>query len=287
MNKELFKLIKIYHKPYRIFNESYVINIGNFTAVKTDNDIKQWLQCHMHKCIDCNKTPFNIMNSEWPIIDTYINQCNENELDSYYSFQHYSKILDLNSIKDIPYHDFTQDEDKNGKKYKLCKSLDEFGYGKIDDFLNKYDVIVGNQYPCNIIASIRSNLNIDYKQVLTEFINILDNYNDEIFTTKHFIDYCKLKYQYWRGGPIIDTLKQIKKISNFTIKFEHSFLDSKSFANQHIYKNKDGRGNGYLGEMVFGFAIYCMIEEYKRQNKKIGYCRMYTDADVIFGNTQR
>lgn len=121
--------------------------------------------------------------------------------------------------------------------------------------------------------------------VLHQFINILDNYNDNIFTKKYFIEYCNSPYQYWRGGPIIDSFKQIKKISNFVIKFEHSFLDSKSFSDQSIYKNKDGRGGGYLGELIFGFAIYCIIEEYKKQGKYIGYCRLLTDSNVIFGNT--
>lgn len=42
MNKK-FKLIKLYHKPYRLFNEPYVINIGNCSAVKSDVNIKKWL----------------------------------------------------------------------------------------------------------------------------------------------------------------------------------------------------------------------------------------------------
>lgn len=281
------KLIKIYHKPYRLFNEQYVFNIGNCSAVKSDANIKKWLYQNMHMCIELDKTPFNIMNSEWSIIDEFINTYNEDDENTLYTFQHYSKILDLTTIRNIPYHDFTQTEDTNGKKYAVCQSLDEFGYANINEYLHKYDVIVGNQYPCNIIASIKSNLNIDCFEVLKQFINILNNYNDDIFTVAYFNEYCKQRYQYWRGGPIIDSFKQLKKISNFVIKFEHSFLDSKSFADQSIYKNKDGRGGGYLGELIFGFAIYCLLEEYKKQNKKIGYCRLLTDSNVIYGNTQK
>lgn len=190
-------------------------------------------------------------------------------------------------MQDVPYHDFTQIEDKNGEKYKNAVSLDEFGYGKIDEYFEKYDLIVGNQYPCNIKMSIKSNMNIELTDVIAQYSNILINFNDPLFTVDRLHEYLTLPYQYWRGGPLITEYAALKRILDFTIKFEHAFLDSKSYSTQEIYKNKDGRGNGYLGEMVMGFAIYCYVEACKHQNKRVGYCRLLTDANVIFGNTKQ
>lgn len=72
---------------------------------------------------------------------------------------------------------------------------------------------------------------------------------------------------------------------DFTLRFEHAFLDSKPYASQAIYKDKDGRGNGYIGEMVAGFAIFCLVESMREAGKHVGFCRLLTDANVIYGNT--
>lgn len=280
-----FKLIKTYHKPYRIFSEDYVINIGNVSPVQLNQQNINWLNENMTYCFS-GSDKFYQMNSEWSIWYDFINN-NIVQDDSIVTFQHYSKILDLNSVNEMPYHDITQIEDTNGEKYRQCKSLDDFGYNKVDDLFSKYDIVVGNQYPCNICLSIKANMNISLNSVLDQYRNIIYNFDDNIFTVKRLEDYCNSKYQYWRGGPILTTAINHKKLLDFTIKFEHAFLDSKDYQNQSIYKNRDGRGNGYIGEMVMGFAIYCLVDEYKKHNKKIGYCRLFTDSSVIFGNTQK
>lgn len=72
---------------------------------------------------------------------------------------------------------------------------------------------------------------------------------------------------------------------DFTLRFQHAFLDSKPYASQAIYKDKDGRGNSYIGEMVAGFAIFCLVESMREAGKRVGFCRLLTDANVIYGNT--
>ena len=282
-----FKLIKIYHKPYRLFTEDYVFNLGNTNCVKKNEDNIKWLNENMNCCPTFDHTHFNVMNSEWTPIYEFLNSKESASFNDYFlTFQHYSKVLDLKTISDVPYHDMTQTEDKAGEKYQSAKTLDEFGYNDIDSYLLNYDVIVGNQYPCNIQLSIRSNMKLNINEVLHQYFSILHNFNDPLFTKEQFVKYCQLSYQYWRGGPIICPFSIHKRLIDFTIAFEHAFLDSKLYDQGELYKNNDGRGNGYLGEMIIGFAIYCYIEECKRLGKKVGYCHLYTDSNVIFGNSQ-
>lgn len=288
-----FKLIKTYHKPYRIFHDPYVINIGNVSPTIPNIENVKWLRENMDFCPITEKTAFNSSNSEWTIwstfVDKYSNLIGIDGDTHYISFQHYSKILDLNTVSDQPYHDYTHDEDQAGSKYRDSVSLDEFGYNKINEYLQKYDVIVGNQYPCNILNSIHANMKLNYNDVIQQYLIILKNYNDPLFTPERLLEYCSCKYQYWRGGPLIAPIDIHKRLLDFTVKFEHSFIDSKMFTgkdNEIIFKNNDGRSVGYLGEMVIGFAIYCYIDECLKYGKKIGYSRLYTDANVIFGNTK-
>ena len=284
-----FKLIKTYHKPYRIFHDPYVINIGNlYPAVRNDDNIK-WLTDNMDVCPTVEPTPFNMGNSEWSVWESFIKTYDVDSSSDRHlmSFQHYSKVLDLNTIRDTPYNEYTQTEDSRGELYRNATTLDVFGYDRmIDELFEKYDVIVGNQYPCNIITSIRSNMLIEYSEVAAQYLNILYNYGDPLFTVQRFIEYCKQPYQYWRGGPLIDDCSTFRRLFDFTLRFEHSFLDSKRFSDDSIYRLKDKRGNSYIGEMIIGFAIYCYIDECKRLGKRIGYGQMHTDAQVIYGNTK-
>ena len=279
-----FKLIKFYHKPYRLFTDDYVLNIGTITPVQKNETNASWVKNNVSWYFESNEI-FDKMNSEFSPWHKFASS-NFLADDTVVSFQHYSKVLDLTSIKTVPYHDLTQHEDQNGEKYRQCKSLDEFGYNKLNELFLSYDIIVGNQYPCSIYASIRAGLSLDISDVLNQFRNIVVNLNDKMFTLDRLVAYCKSGYQYWRGGPVITTLYNYKRLLDFTIKFEHAFLDSKDYINQTIYNNKDGRGGGYLGEMIMGFAIYCLIDEFKINNKRIGYCKLLTDSNVIFGNTR-
>ena len=207
--------------------------------------------------------------------------------DTFLSFQHYSKVLDLTSIRDTPYNDIPDTENNLGEKYRAATSLDEFGYGDIDKYLDSYPVIVGNQYPCMVYQSIKSKLKIPVEEVLRQFRNILINFNNSLFSVHMFDKYCNSNYQYWRGGPLIAKNSVFKKLLSFTIDFEHAFLDNKSYSDSSIYVLKDRRENGYIGEIIMGFAIYCYIEDCKKQGKKIGYCRLLTDSNVVYGSTRR
>lgn len=204
------------------------------------------------------------------------------------SFQHYSKVMDLNTVRAEPWHDTAQTEDANGQAYRDAASLEEFGYSKaqLADILSKFDIVVGNQYPCNIAQSMHADLTLDLNDVVSQFNCILENFEDGLFTAERFKRQRRAFYQYWRGGPVICSLADHRRMLDFTLRFEHAFLDSKPYASQAIYMNKDGRGNGYVGEIVVGFAIFCLVESMREAGKRVGFCRLLTDADAVFGNTR-
>ena len=279
-----FKLIRTYHKEYKIFSDPYVLNVGNiWSAARKKQDV-DWLLINMNFCPILEPTVFNSMNAEWSIWN-YVSRFYNIDNDTFLSFQHYSKVLDLTSIRDTPYNDIPDTENNLGEKYRAATSLDEFGYGDIDKYLDSYPVIVGNQYPCMVYQSIKSKLKIPVEEVLKQFRNILINFNNSLFSVHMFDKYCNSNYQYWRGGPLIAKNSVFKKLLSFTIDFEHAFLDNKSYSDSSIYVLKDRRGNGYIGEIIMGFAIYCYIEDCKKQGKKIGYCRLLTDSNVVYSST--
>lgn len=282
-----FKLVRTYHKPYRLFKDDFVINIGNMLPLFKDKTAEKWLKTNMDACYSSVSVEER-MCSEFPTWKHFLDDKIVNDSD-YVSLQHYSKILDLTSIRDFPYNDTTQAEDKLGEKFAKCSSLTEFGYTKenIESLLNKYDIIVGNHYPCNVTLSIRANMTEDCHSVLMSYANIITAINSKIFNIHRFKEYVQSTYQYWRGGPLITTVQDYKMILNFSFALLYAFIFSRPYLSQDMFKNKDGRGVGYLMEMIVGFAIYCYIENAKENNKKIGYCRLLTDSAVIFGNTQK
>lgn len=224
-----FKLVRTYHKPYRLFNEDFIINIGNMLPIFKDKTAEEWLKTNMDACY----TSVNVEEqrcSEFPTWKHFLDDKIVNDSD-YVSLQHYSKILDLTSIRDFPYNDTTQAEDKLGEKFAKCSSLTEFGYTKknIESLLNKYDIIVGNHYPCNVTLSIRANMTEDCQSVLMSYANIIAAINSKIFTIHRFKEYVQATYQYWRGGPLITTVQDYKMILNFSFALLYAFIFSRPY----------------------------------------------------------
>lgn len=107
--------------------------------------------------------------------------------------------------------------------------------------LSRFDIVVGNQYPCSIAQSMHANLTLDLNDAFSQFNCILENFEDGLFTSERFKRQRRAFYQYWIGGPVICSLAG-RRMLDFTLRFEHAFLDSKPYASQAIYMNKDGRG---------------------------------------------
>lgn len=278
---ENFKLIRTYHKPYRIFKEKYIVNIGNINPIVKNHDNITWLKNNMDKCYDISDK--DSCYCEFIIWKTFLDS-DIQDIDSYISLQHYSKILDLNSIQTIPYKDNIETEDKNGIKFSNCTTLSEFGYTNenIKNILNNYDLVVGNQYPCNIILSIKNCIKENYEDVLKVFAKIIHRDGYEIFNLENLQKYLTEKYQYWRGGPLITTTQNFKYILDFSFKIINAFILDRNIKDSTYFGNNDIRGPGYLFEIILGFAIYCLIEDFKTKNKRIGYCRLLTDSSVVY-----
>lgn len=145
---EKFRLVKVYHKPYKnVFKEPNVFNLGNLNCIAPKPENKAWLQQHMDMCLAGDGSKFSMMNSEWTVIHQLLHSpvfCDGREQDLV-SFQHYSKVMDLNTARAEPWHDTTQTEDANGQAYRDAASLEEFGYSKaqLADILSKFDIVVG------------------------------------------------------------------------------------------------------------------------------------------------
>ena len=100
-----FKLVRTYHKPYRLFKDDFVINIGNMLPLFKDKTAEKWLKTNMDTCYSSVSVEER-MCSEFPIWKHFLDDTIVNDSD-YVSLQHYSKILDLTSISDVPYTDTT------------------------------------------------------------------------------------------------------------------------------------------------------------------------------------
>lgn len=288
-DKKKFTLVKVYHKPYRLFRDPYVVNVGNLNSARPDADSRAWLESSMDFCC-ASSSRFDMMNSEWPTYQRLLHNLEfcagrEGQL---VSLQHYSKVMDLNTLRDEPWRDTTQMEDARGQMCTDAKSMDEFGYGDVETAMRGCSVVVGNQYPCSVVQSMSANLAVETKDAVMEFATIAENFASEqfagsVYTADRFIEYVNSKIQYWRGGPVICTLEEMRSLLDYTIAFQHAFLDSKRWLSQEIFKNKDLRGVGYVGEMVMGFALHCLVESKRAAGEKVGFCQMHTDAAVTYG----
>lgn len=107
---EKFRLVKVYHKPYKnVFKEPNIFNLGNLNSAMPKSESKAWLQQHMDICLDGDGSKFSSMNGEWSVIHQLLHLpafCDGREQDLV-SFQHYSKVMDLNMVRAEPWHDTT------------------------------------------------------------------------------------------------------------------------------------------------------------------------------------
>lgn len=62
-----FKLIKTYHKPYKVFSDPYVLNLGNLAGVKNCEENAEWLKNNMDYCVSIDNSVFSRMNSEFSV----------------------------------------------------------------------------------------------------------------------------------------------------------------------------------------------------------------------------
>ena len=90
-----FKMVRIYHKPYKIFKNDLVVNVGQLTMLIKNEMNEQWLKSNMDLCIesdDAGDCEFGIYKK---IVDKNILNM---DADDYICCQAYSKMLDITDI---------------------------------------------------------------------------------------------------------------------------------------------------------------------------------------------